>query len=159
MNKKQKQVIVNTVLHTLNKCAGVFVIDFKKINAFKIMALKKDLFKSNGKIVVVKNSLLSLAAEKNDNLKKIASSFQQQIALIYAFEDIFKTVSVVNVFLKDAKDIKFKAGLINDFQLSSSVFEKISKIKSQSELHSRLCGVLKNPIASLISVLMQISQK
>lgn len=159
MNKKEKEIIVNSVLHTLNRSSGLFVIDFKKINAFKVIALKKNLFKSNGKIVVVKNSLLSLAAEKNDNLRKIASSFQQQIALIYAFEDVFKTASVVNAFLKDATDIKFKAGLISDCELNKNIFEKIAKINSQSELHSQLCGMLKNPIASLISVLMQISKK
>ena len=159
MNKQEKQIIINNVVHSMSRCSGVFVIDFKKINAFKIIALKKNLFKSNGKIVVVKNSLLSLAAEKNDNLKKIASAFQQQIALIYAFEDVFQTASVVNLFLRDTEGIEFKAGLINDFELNSGVFERISKIKSKSVLHSQLCGMLQAPIISLISVLMQISKK
>ncbi len=159
MNKKEKEVIVNSVLSSLNKCSGVFVIDFKKINAFKVVAFKKDLFKTNSKIVVVKNSLLSLVAKKNDNLRKIESSFQQQIALIYSFDDVFKTASVVNSFLKDSKDINFKAGLINDFAISNEVFDKVSKVKSLGGLHSQLCGVLKNPIVNLISVLKQISEK
>jgi ribosomal protein L10 len=159
MNKKEKEVIINNVLHSLHKCSGLFVVDFEKVNAFKVVELKKNLFKSNGQIVVVKNSLLSLAAKKDDNFKKIASSFQQQIALVYAFDDVFKTASVVNAFLKDATTIKFKAGLINNMELSVGVFEKISKIKSQSELHSQLCGMLKNPIINLISVLMEISKK
>jgi large subunit ribosomal protein L10 len=159
MNKKEKQIVINNVLHSLDKCLGVFVVDFKGINAFKVVELKKNLFKANGEVVVVKNSLLSFAAQKNDNFRKIESSFNQQIALVYAYGDIFKTALVLSDFLQDAVNIKFKAGLINNTELNSRDFEKISKIKSQSELHSRLCGMLKNPIINLISVLMQISKK
>jgi ribosomal protein L10 len=159
MNKKEKEIIVNNVLHSLKKCTALFIVNFEKINAFKVVELKKSLFKSNGQIVVVKNSLLSLAAKKNDSFRTIASSFQQQIALIYAFDDVFKTASVVNAFLKESTNIKFKAGLINDVELSDRLFERVSKINSQNDLRSQVCGMLKNPIINLIAVLTQISKK
>ncbi len=159
MNRKEKEVIIDNVLSTFNKCSAVFVIDFKKINVFKVIAFKKSLFQVKGSVVVVKNSLLSLAAKKNNNLDKIAFSFKEQIALVYAFDDVFKTASVVNDFLKDSDSVYFKSGLIKDLKIESNDFNKISKVKSLSELHSQLCGMLKSSIARLVSVLMQISKK
>jgi ribosomal protein L10 len=158
MKKQEKEVIINNVLNTVSKSTGLFVIDFKKINSFKIVSLKKQLFKSNGSMVVVKNSLLFLAAKQNSNLEKISSSFQQQIALIYSFGDVFEVAGIVNEFLKDSQ-VGFKVGLINDSKLNIGVFEKISKISSQKNLYARVCGVLRNPIVNLISTLIEISKK
>jgi large subunit ribosomal protein L10 len=159
MNRKQKQIVINSVLHTIEKSFGLFVIDFKGVNAFALTAFKKKLFKANSKVSVVKNSLLSIAAKTDTNLEQIASNFEGQIALVYAFEDPFNTASVVDDFLKNAKDINFKVGLIQNNKINSSAFEKISKIKSYKDLQAQLCGMLKGPIVNLIGTLMQISKK
>jgi ribosomal protein L10 len=157
MKRSEKGIIINTVLQTFDKCNGVFVIDYQKINSSKVVLFKKQLVKLSGSIVVVKNSLLGLAAKQNENLKKISVCFQKQIALVYAFNDVFEVASAVNLFLKDV-NVSFKAGLIYGDALNRIDFEKISKINSQKGLYAQVCGVLQNPIVKLIVVLDQISK-
>lgn len=158
MNRKQKEVIVNQVLDSFNKSKGLFIIDLKKINATQAVLLKKQLFNSNSKLVVVKNSLLDLAAKKNLILGQLSSYFKDQIALIYAFEDIMKTATVVSSFLKNIEEVNFKVGLANKV-IHKDRFEKLAKMNSQSNLYAVLCGGLKAPIVNLVFVLKQISEK
>lgn len=159
MNRKEKQIVINSVLHTIEKSFALFVIDFKGVNAFALTTFKKKLFKTNSKVSVVKNSLLSIAAKTDTNLEQIVSNFQGQIALVYAFEDLFNTASIVDDFLKNAKDINFKVGLIQNNKINRDDFYKISKIKSHKDLQAQLCGMLRSPIVNLIGTLIQISKK
>lgn len=159
MNRKQKETVVSNFLNVINTSKGVFVIDFVGIDSFKLTAFKKKLFTVDSKMMVVKNSLLRIAAKNNDALSKISAEFMNQIALVYAFKDPFVTANALNVFLKDMKNIQFKSGLLGNFLVEKGKFQKIANISSEKMLYAQLCGVIINPIVKLVSVLGQIAEK
>jgi large subunit ribosomal protein L10 len=159
MNRKQKETVVSNFLNVVNTSKGVFVIDFVGIDSFKLTAFKKKLFTVDSKMMVVKNSLLRIAAKNNDALGKISSEFMNQIALVYAFKDPFVTANTLSVFLKDMKNIQFKSGLLGNVLVKKEEFQKIGNISSEKMLYAQLCGLILNPIVKLVSVLNQIAEK
>lgn len=159
MNKREKQIIVNNVLGDFSKSKGLFIVNFKDVDSFRTVDLRKDLFKANGKLVVVKNSLLRLAAQKNSSLLELNGFFKDQVALIYVFGDLFKTVSLVDGFLKKQEsEGSFKVGFVEKV-ISSNDFQKLSRIKTEKEVYAKLCGSLKAGIVKLVFTLKQVGEK
>jgi large subunit ribosomal protein L10 len=159
MNKKEKQIIVNSVLDSFSKSKGLFIVNFKDVDSFRTSDLRKDLFRVNGKLVVVKNSLLRLAAQKNDGLSQLNQFFKDQIALVYAFGDLFQTVSLVDGFLKKQEaEAGFKVGFVEKVILKDR-FHALSKVKTEKEVYGKLCGSLKAAIVNLVFTLKQVGEK
>lgn len=159
MNRREKEVVVGTVLETFSRSKGIFVVNFKNINVSLTTALRKKLVPVDGKLIVVKNSLLHLAAQKNSALSQLGSFFKDQIALVYAFGDLFQTVSLVNGFLKSVEVVEgFKAGFVEKIILKKD-FDKLAAFKSEKEVYAKLCGILKGSIANLVFTLKQVAEK
>lgn len=159
MNRKQKEVIIKNILDTFEKSKAVFIVDFQKVNSTQTTSLRKMLSAVAGKLTVVKNSLLILAAKQNNSLAELNPFFKNQIALVYAFQDVMKTASMVRSFLKNTDDtVNFKIGFMEK-KIDKNYFEKLSLFQSEKEIYSRLCGSLKSPMTNLVFTLKQISEK
>lgn len=159
MNKKEKQVIVNSVLDSFSKSKGLFIVNFKDVNSLHATNLRKNLFRANGQLVVVKNSLLRLAAQRNNALSQLNEFFKEQVALVYAFGDLFQTVSLVDGFLKKLEcQVGFKVGFVEKV-ISKDRFQQFSVIKTEKEVYARLCGSLKAAIVNLVFTLKQVGEK
>lgn len=159
MNRKQKEIVIHNFLGTFNLAKSVFVIDFVGVDSYKVTAFKKKLFGINSKMMIMKNSLLKIAAKENPVFGKISGSFVNQIALVYALKDSFATANALNVFIKNMKNINFKLGLFENSLIEESAFNKIANLTSEKTLYAQLCGVIRNPIIQLVYIFNQIVEK
>lgn len=161
MTKGQKVKKGQEVIDLFASYKAVFVVDCDKFDAGKTQAFRKKLFSVDGRMMVVKNTVLKIAANNSssDRMKQLASQFNKQIALIFAKENVAGVASL----MKDygfGKDVPVRGGAFDEFVFGKEKFEFFSSIPSVSVLHARLCGVLKfGTVGRLISVMHQIANK
>jgi large subunit ribosomal protein L10 len=158
MNKALKKNIIDSFLQEYNRSVGLFVINFSRIKVSDITNFKKALAVKQGKMVIVKNSLLRRGAMENIGLAGIKNQFSHQIALVAAFEDPCVIAKEVNGFIKQFESISFKAGVLKQSVIDAAQFNSIAKIGTVKTLQAQLCGMLKNPVSKLVSVLSQIAK-
>ena len=153
MKKSEKKLIIDDVVKSFQSSEGVFVVDCGNINAAKTASLKKQLHAAKGRLSVVKNTLLKLAAQKNEGLNKLTSFFTNQIAIIYAFENISSVASIIKQFSDKTSVINVQAGIVENKIIDAEKFNFIANMPSKDILYAQLCGVLQAPIVQIIRCL------
>jgi ribosomal protein L10 len=161
MNKVNKGKIINQIVNIATDAMGIFVINIKSLETSEIISFKKKLRPMQGNINVFKNTLLRLAAEKNSILQSVKNDFSGQVAIIhFNTKDVFQPSQICANFLDSNKEkIVFKNAVIGNKVITQEKFQQISKIASLSQLQGQLCGILKNPIISLVRILKAITEK
>lgn len=149
---EQKKQIVAELAEKLQKaCAGV-IVDYKGINVADDTKLRKELREAGVEYAVVKNTLLSRAAEAagKDGLKTV---LEGTTALALSNDDYVAAARILCKFAKDHENFKIKIGFTDDQILDAASVEALSKLPSREELVAKALGGLNAPIAGFVHVL------
>ena len=149
---EQKKQIVAELAEKLQKaCAGV-IVDYKGINVADDTKLRKELREAGVDYAVVKNTLLSRAAEAagKDGLKTV---LEGTTALALSNDDYVAAARILCKFAKDHENFKIKIGFTDDQILDAASVEALSKLPSREELVAKALGGLNAPIAGFVHVL------
>lgn len=149
---EQKKQIVAELAEKLQKaCAGV-IVDYKGINVADDTKLRKELREAGVEYAVVKNTLLSRAAEAagKDGLKTV---LEGTTALALSNDDYVAAARILCKFAKDHENFKIKIGFTDDQILDAASVEELSKLPSREELVAKALGGLNAPIAGFVHVL------
>lgn len=149
---EQKKQIVAELAEKLQKaCAGV-IVDYKGINVADDTKLRKELREAGVEYAVVKNTLLSRAAEAagKDGLKTV---LEGTTALALSNDDYVAAARILCNFAKDHENFKIKIGFTDDQILDAASVEALSKLPSREELVAKALGGLNAPIAGFVHVL------
>lgn len=161
MLKKDKKVLVENLGKTLQDAKSVILVNYQGLNVKSQQELKSRLEEVNAKMVVVKNTLLKIAA---DNAKLDSQAFnnevlQGQTALVIAFGDSVAPVQVIGKFAKELELPKFKVGIIEGNFSDAEGLQKISTLPSKDILYSQVLGSLISPMYGLTGTLEGNLQK
>ena len=74
MKKEDKGLIIEKIAETLKEYSGFYLVETAGLNAEKTSALRRACFKSDIKLMVVKNTLLHKALEQAISPKSTAPS-------------------------------------------------------------------------------------
>ena len=154
---KQKQVAdLKTILASTQTA---IVAHYQGISVAKITKLRSDLRKSNVKLQVIKNTLVSRAVTGNENLDALKDSFQGPTALAYTSGDPVGLAKVLTEFAKKEEKFKIRAGALGGKLLAPKEIEALAKLPSKEVLLSRLVGALQSPYAGLVYTLSGVLRK
>lgn len=161
MTKKQKIDKGQEVISLFANNKAIFVVDCDRFNAGKTQAFRKKLSGVEGRMMIVKNTVLKIAAENSSSarMKQLSTHFNKQVALIFAKENVSGVASLMKDF-GFGKEIFVRGGAFDEFVFGKEKFDFFSSIPSVSVLHARLCGVLKfGTVGRLVNVMHQIATK
>lgn len=155
MNREDKNAQVAELTEILSDAKVVYLTDTSGLDAATTSQLRRECFKRDIKMRVVKNTLLRLAMEKVEgaDYSEMYGSLAGQTSLMIS--------EVGNVPAKLIKDFRKKADrptlkaayveeatYIGDDQLSA-----LTEIKSKEELLGELIGLLQSPAKNVVSAL------
>ncbi|MBR1779673.1 MAG: 50S ribosomal protein L10 [Clostridia bacterium] len=148
----QKQAFVEELSEKFkNSCVGVFV-EYKGITVEEDTKLRKELREAGVEYSVIKNSLLSRAAEKA-GIEGLNPILKGTTAVALSHDDYVSAAKILCAFAKDNEFFKTKAGFIDGKMIDKSEVKNLSKLPSQEVLIAQVLGTMNAPIAGLANVL------
>lgn len=151
MPKPEKIALVEEIAGKLESANSVILCDFKGINVEEISELRRRCRDAGVTFRVIKNTLLSRAAEKA-GMAGLSEYFVGPSALAYS-EDISKPAKVLKEFQKEFQKLEMKAGYVDGQVIDGEGVKALADLPGREELLGMVAGVLQAPISGLARVL------
>lgn len=144
--KKAEQV--DAVAEKMKAAASIVVVDSRGLTVEQDTVLRRTLRENGVEFKVIKNSILTRAAEKAglDGMKDI---FVGPSAVAFSNEDVVAPAKVINDFAKDAEALEIKGGAIEGAVSSKEDIVALATLPNREGLLSMLLSVLQAPVRNV----------
>lgn len=155
MKKEDKGLIIEKIAETLKEYSGFYLVETAGLNAEKTSALRRACFKSDIKLMVVKNTLLHKALEQTEgDFSEIYGGLKGSTSVMFT--------NVGNAPAKLLKDFKqkddvlprLKAAYVEEtVYVGEDQLDALASIKSKNELIADVVALLQSPAKNVVSAL------
>jgi large subunit ribosomal protein L10 len=144
MKKAEKVTFVENLTEELKDAKSVVLVNYSGLNVKAQQDLKSRLKEVNGRMVVVKNTLLKRAMEnaKIDKEMAVSDILSGQTALILADGDPIAPIQVLGKFAKESELPKFKVGVVEGTFQDTDALTKLSTLPGRDALLGQVLGSL-----------------
>lgn len=160
MTKDQKVVAIQEIKDLLQDAKVVYVADLDGLNAAKSSDFRRQAFKQNIKVKVVKNTLLQKAMEQIDGVdfSEMFETFKGNSALMIA-ETANAPAKLIQGFRKKEEKPALKSAFVQEtFYVGDNNLDMLANIKSREEMIGEIIGLLQSPIQRVVSALQNKSE-
>ena len=153
MKKEVKDTIITELGQKIQEFPHFYLVDVTGLNAEKTSDLRRKCFKSEIKMVLVKNTLLHKAFEASDiDFSELYGSLKGTTAVMFT-----NTANVPAKLLKEyAKEgvPSLKAAYAEEgFYVGADKLDELSAIKSKNEVIAEIVALLQSPVKNVVSAL------
>ena len=153
MRKEVKDTIIVELGEKLKEYAHFYLVDVTGLNAADTSELRRNCFKKEIKMVVVKNKLLRKAFEASElDFEPLYDTLKGSTALMFC-----NTANVPAKLLKEYKDKKKAVPALKAAYAEEGIFvgeemlDNLCAIKSRTELIADIVALLQSPIKNVVS--------
>ena len=143
---------------TLNSAVAGVLVDYKGISVADDTALRRKLREAGVKYAVVKNTMLSRAAEKA-GLDEMKSVLEGTTALATSTDDELVAAKILCEYAEKNENFKVKAGFFEGKIISADVVSQLAKIPPRDTLLAMLAGGLNATIAGLARAINAVAEQ
>lgn len=153
MRKEDKSTIIDTIAATIKGYDYFYLTDISTLNAAKTSALRAECFKSDIKLMVVKNTLLQKALESLDtDFSELTPVLKGNTAIM--FSNIANApAKLIDKYSKEGIPALKAAYVQESFYVGAENLKALVNIKSKEELLGEVIGLLQSPIKNVVSAL------
>ena len=152
--RPEKKAILDEIQGTIEKSAYVVLTEFRGLKVDQMPLLRARLRKTGARMLVVKNSYLSLASGKagRGDLGGLASG---PTAMITGDQDITVVAKLLKAFIQDNGLPVVKGGMLGTRLLTAADVQEMADIPPREILLGRLVGTVAAPMTRLVGVMNQ----
>jgi large subunit ribosomal protein L10 len=155
---EQKQVVVSEIKEKLEKATSAVLVDARGLTVEQDTALRKQLRDAGVDYKVYKNTMMNFAV-KDTQFEGLKDYFEGPSAIAICYEDPTVAAGIMSKFMKDAKALEFKAGVIEGVCYDAQGMTAVAEIPSREVLLSKLLGSFQSPMATFARVIKAIADK
>lgn len=144
--KKAEQVDI--VAEKMKAAASIVVVDSRGLTVEQDTVLRRNLRESGVEFKVIKNSILSRAAEQA-GLTELKDLFVGPSAVAFSNEDVIAPAKIINDFAKTADKLEIKGGAIEGAVSSKEEIVALATLPNREGLLSMLLSVLQAPVRNV----------
>ncbi|MGL4520146.1 MAG: 50S ribosomal protein L10 [Phocaeicola sp.] len=152
MRKEDKGAIIVQLAETVKEYAHFYLVDTTAMDATATSDLRRKCFKSEVKLVVVKNSLLNKALTSLDtDFSPLLGSLKGTTAVMFT-----NVANLPAKLLKEYKDgsPSLKAAYAEEgFYVGADQLDALANIKSKNEVIADVIALLQSPAKNIVSAL------
>ena len=152
MPNKKNISNVKELTDKLSRAKSIYFTDYLGLNVSDVTSLRKKFFESNVEYLVVKNTLLKIASDKN-KISLGDELFSGSTAIAISYDEPVTAAKVIKGFLKDHDLPSIKGVLFEGSYLPASEFEKIANLPSKEESLTKIIIMLKSPVQNIVNLL------
>jgi large subunit ribosomal protein L10 len=154
MKKEDKKVIIDALAEQLKQVPHFYLADTSGLNAENTSKLRKVCFEKNVKLVVVKNTLLRKALEKNNFAGTDLFKVLEGSTAVLFTEVANEPAKLIKSFGKEYGKPVLKGAYVQEsLYIGAATLEDLVNIKSREELIGDIIGLLQSPAKRVISAL------
>lgn len=153
MKKEVKDTIIVELGEKLKAYPHFYLVDLTGLNAEKTSDLRRKCFKSEIKMVVVKNTLLHKAFEASDiDYKPLYDSLKGSCAVMFtATANV--PAKLLKEYTKEGVPALKAAYAEESFFVGADKLEELASLKSKNELIADVVALLQSPAKNVVSAL------
>ena len=153
--KKAEQVAI--VAEKMKAASSIVVVDSRGLTVDQDTVLRRNLRESGVEFKVIKNSILTRAAEEA-GLEDLASVFVGPSAVAFSNEDVIAPAKILNDFAKDAEALEIKGGAIEGAVASKEEILALATLPNREGLLSMLLSVLQAPVRNVAYAVKAVAE-
>ena len=161
MRKEDKSTVIEQIASTLKEYSHFYLAETAALNAEKTSALRRECFKQDIKLLVVKNALLHKAMESLDTYyTPLYDSLKGSTAVMFTNTGN-APAKLIKEFRKSTSDLlNFKAAYVEEsFYIGAEQLDALVAIKSKNELIADVIALLQSPAKNVVSALQSGGSK
>lgn len=161
MLKAEKVTFVDKLVGDIKDAKSLVLVNYTGLNVKGQQDLKHKLNEVDGRMVVVKNTLLKRAIEsaKLDSQLLTDDILQGQTAIVIGMGDAVGPIQVLGKFAKDNQLPKFKVGVVDGSFQDAASLNVLSTLPGRDALLGQVLGALMAPSYGLVGTLNANLQK
>ncbi len=155
MKKEDKSTLIDSFVEALNTYAHFYVVDVTALDSTTTSNLRRECFKNNVKLQVVKNTLFIKALEKKGfDVAQLGNALTQTTAIMYC-DTANKPARIIKDFGKKNNGVPgLKAAYAEDMvYVGAENLDTLCALKSKNELIADVIAALESPIMNVLSAL------
>lgn len=155
MKKEDKGLVISKIAETIKEYGCYYVVETCGLDAEKTSALRRECFKNDIKLMVVKNTLLHKALETLDgNYDELYPALKGASSLMCANVGNAPAKLLKDFRKKDDVLPRLKAAYVEEtIYVGEDQLETLANIKSKNELIADVVALLQSPAKNVISAL------
>lgn len=144
----KKAELVEAVAEKMKAAASIVVVDSRGLTVEQDTNLRRLLRDAGVELKVIKNSILSRAAEKAglDDMKDL---FVGPSAVAFSNEDVVAPAKIINDFAKEAEALEIKGGAVEGAVSSVEEIKALAALPNREGMLSMLLSVLQAPVRNV----------
>ena len=154
----KKAAIVDEVTEKFSAAASAVIVDYRGLTVEQVTELRKQLRDANVEMKVIKNSILTRAAEKA-GLEGLEEVFSGPTAVAFSNEDVVAPAKIIDEFAKTADKLEIKGGIIEGKVASIEEITALAKLPNRDGLLSMLLSVLQAPVRNVAYAVKAVAEK
>jgi len=154
MRKEDKANVIKQIATTLGNYPNFYLTDIATLNAAKTSSLRRECYKQEIKLVVVKNTLFKKALEQvNGDFSALDPALKGNTAVMFS-NNANSPAKLIKTFAKGTDIPKLKAAYVQEsFYVGAENLDLLIAIKSKNELIGDVIALLQSPAKNVISAL------
>ncbi len=155
MKKEDKAIIIDKIADTIKEYGCFYLVETAGLNAEKTSELRRECFKNDIKLLVVKNTLLHKALEKLDgDYSELYPALKESTSLMCANVGNAPAKLIKNFVKKGDTLPLLKAAYVEEtVYVGADQHDRLASIKSNKELIADVVALLRSPAKNVISAL------
>ena len=153
MRKEDKSTIISTIAETVKEYDFFYLTDVSTLNAAKTSELRAECYKSDIKLMVVKNTLLQKALESLDtDFTELIPTLKGNTAIMFT-NTANAPAKLLDKYSKEGIPALKAAYVQESFYIGKDNLKALVNIKSKEELLGDVIRLLQSPIKNVVSAL------
>ncbi len=150
-----KKQVVQDLVEKFKTAVSVVVVDYRGVSVAQITKLRKELREAGVEYMVVKNTLLTIAA-KEAGYEDITGVFKGVTAIAFSENDVVAPAKIISKFIKDNKVMELKGGILEGNVLDVEGVTALGELPSKEALLAQVASCFQAPIQKMAYVLEEV---
>ena len=151
-----KDYIINEIAGRFSEYPDFFITTFSQIGVNDMEKLRKNIKKSGGEYLVVKNSMLKYAVQQSRrglNAEDFTPLLTGSCGILFSRNDVATTARSLVEFEKDNKGLKIKGGFLSGENVTEDTIKHLAALPSREILLAMAVSGIKSPISGFVGLL------
>ena len=145
------------VAEKMKAATSIVVVNSRGLSVDQDTVLRRTLRESGVEFKVIKNSILTRAAEKA-GLAEMKDLFAGPSAVAFSNDDVIAPAKVINDFAKTADKLEIKGGAIEGAVSSKEEIVALATLPNREGLLSMLLSVLQAPVRNVALAVKAVAE-
>ena len=144
---------VQDLVSKLSKAKSIYFTDYLGLNVSDVTELRKKFFENDVEFLVVKNTLLRIAAADSGVDDLSDDLFAGSTAIALSYDEPVSAAKIIKDFLKEHELPVVKGIFFEGSFLGPGDFDKIANLPSKENSLTKLAIMLRSPIQNFANLL------